>query len=151
MNNPITVEIEVELLKFADSLGHIAKSVTQGTMTEDEAHGLKNKLAGVYAKHITRVIQEDEYPAVDGSMPEGAALLTELGVEPLSAKHLAAECNLHDIQGWVTYARSAKHLTNPPGLVVSRLKAGVPAPKVVSPAELQRQRYLGQYAEYIQT
>ena len=151
MNNPITVEIEVELLKFADSLGHIAKSVAQGTMSKDEAHGLKNKLARVYAKHITGVIQEDEYPDVDGTMPEGAALLTDLGVEPLTAKHLAAECSLHDIEGWVAYARSAKHLTNPPGLVVSRLKAGVPAPKVQSSAERLRQRYLGQYAEYIQT
>jgi hypothetical protein len=151
MNNPIAPKIEVELLKFADGLAHIRKCVVQGTMTEDEAHDLKNKLVGVYARHIARVIEEDEYPDADSTMPEGGALLVEFGVEPLTAKHLAAECSLDDIEGWIAYANSAKSLSNPPGLVVSRLKAGVPPPKVVSPEARQRQRYLGQYADYIQT
>ena len=151
MNNPIAPKIEVELLKFADGLAHIHKCVVQGTMTEDETHSLKIKLAGVYAKHIAQVIEEDEYPDVDSTMPEGGALLVEFGVEPLTAKHLAAKRSLEDIQGWIIYARSAKSLSNPPGLVVSRLKAGEPAPKVQSPDEQRRQRYLGQYADYIQT
>ena len=151
MNNPIAPKIEVELLKFADGLAHIVKCVAQGTMTEDEAHGLKNKLARVYARHIAQVIEEDEYPNVDSTMPEGGALLVEFGVEPLTAKHLAAERSLDDIQGWIAYAHSAKRLNNPPGLVVSRLKAGEPPPRVQSPYEQRRQRYLGQYADFIET
>jgi hypothetical protein len=54
-----------------------------------------------------------------------------------------------DIEGWITYAHRGKGLDNPQGLVVSRLRAGVPAPEVVSPGAQRRRDYLGQYAEVI--
>jgi len=147
MRTPIVPPIKVELVKFADGLGRIARALAQGSLSPEEAHRLKDRAAGTYARHIARAIQEDED---HDPMPEGAALLTDFGVEPLTAHHLAAECSLHDIQGWIAYARRATRLINPPGLVVARLRQGVPAPKV-SPRRERRPDYQSrEYGQYIQ-
>jgi hypothetical protein len=149
-DKPITTAIHIELQKFADTLLRIQKSKGAAHISEDDAQRMRNALVRFYATHITRVIQEDEYPDVDGSMPEGAVLLAEFGVEPLMAKRLAAECSLEDIKGWIAYARKAKSLANPPGLVVARLQKGVPAPKVQSRQERYRDHLSGEYGQYIQ-
>jgi hypothetical protein len=58
MNNPLRVEIEIELLKFKDSIRHIEKSLRRGHITEDDAHRLRNGLAGVHASQTTRLVRK---------------------------------------------------------------------------------------------
>ena len=58
MANPIKVSIEIELLLFKDGVGHIAKSLSRGHITEDVAHRQRNKLAGIYADRIVQLIEE---------------------------------------------------------------------------------------------
>jgi hypothetical protein len=80
--------------------------------------------------------------------------LTGLGVDPLTARLLAGECNPGDVAGWVAYARKAQGLDSPAGLVVARLKAGEPAPAgdgQGNRAERDRRRFIqGEFAEYVQ-
>jgi hypothetical protein len=56
--NTIRVTIQIELLKFKDSIRHIDKSVAAGHISLDDAHCLKNGLAGVYASHIADLVEE---------------------------------------------------------------------------------------------
>jgi hypothetical protein len=58
VNNPLKVEIEIELLKFKDSIRHIEKSLRRGHISEEDAHRLRNGLASVYATQITRLVDE---------------------------------------------------------------------------------------------
>ena len=58
MANPIKVSIEIELLLFKDGVGHIAKSLSRGQITEDVAHRQRNRLAGIYAERIVQLIDE---------------------------------------------------------------------------------------------
>lgn len=144
MRNRLRSAIHLRLLHFAEGLRHIALCVEQGTMTEESARQLKSKLAGFYAEHIVSLA----LPEKDGEESEAVTLLMDLGVETLIARELAAECSLEDIQAWTAYARASTGLTNPPGLVVSRLRKGVPPPKGGN----GRRRYVsGEYAEYIQS
>ena len=147
MRITIVPAIKAELLTFADGLGRIAKALAQGGLSPEEAHRLRDRAAGACARRIARVIREDDE---EDSGPEGAALLTDFGVEPLTARHLAAECSLGDIEGWIAYARRATRLTNPPGLVVSRLRQGVPAPQVQHHPERRPDHQSREYGGYIQ-
>ena len=51
------VTIQIELLKFKDSIRHVDKSVAAGHISQDDAHCLKNGLAGVYASHIAEMVE----------------------------------------------------------------------------------------------
>jgi hypothetical protein len=59
-HNPIKVTIEIELLKFKDGIRHIDKSLEEGTISRENAHRLKNKLAGVYAGCIARTLEGND-------------------------------------------------------------------------------------------
>ena len=56
-HNPIKVTIEIELLKFKDGIRHIDKSLEERTISRENAHRLKNKLAGVCAAYIARILE----------------------------------------------------------------------------------------------
>ncbi|MBD3256731.1 MAG: hypothetical protein GF383_16675 [Candidatus Lokiarchaeota archaeon] len=55
--------------------------------------------------------------------------LTAFGVARPVAVRLARARALEEIQGWIDYAKRAEGLHNPVGLVVSRLRDGVPVPE----------------------
>jgi hypothetical protein len=59
---------------------------------------------------------------------ESIQLLTSIGIELSVAQALAVK-PLADIRGWVEYASPRQGLTNPAGLVVKRLQAGIPPPR----------------------
>ena len=59
MRNPIVATIQIELLKFKDGIGHIDRSLTEGYVTEEQAHRQKNKLAAIYAGHIARLVERE--------------------------------------------------------------------------------------------
>ena len=56
--NTIKITIQIELLKFKDGLRHIDKSLNAGHISENNAHCLKNGLAGVYAAHIAKLVED---------------------------------------------------------------------------------------------
>jgi hypothetical protein len=56
--NTIKITVHIELLKFKDSIRHIDKSVAAGHISQDDAHCLKNGLAGVYASHIADLVED---------------------------------------------------------------------------------------------
>lgn len=60
--------------------------------------------------------------------PKGAELLQSVGVQGVVARALARKATLDAIKGWVSYAKAQRNLTNPAGLVVSRLKNGEAPP-----------------------
>lgn len=56
------------------------------------------------------------------------SLLTAFGVTQTVAEELARRCSLEDIEGWIDYTKRANGLHSPVAFVVSKLKAGEPAP-----------------------
>ena len=56
-------------------------------------------------------------------------LLESIGIESAIAEQLADK-PAADIRGWVAYVQQGEGLTNPAGLVVARLKAGIPPPQL---------------------
>jgi hypothetical protein len=56
--NKIKITIQIELLKYKDAIRHIDKSVAAGHISQDDAHCLKNGLAGVYATHIAKLVED---------------------------------------------------------------------------------------------
>ena len=56
--NKIKITIQIELLKFKDSIRHIDNSVAAGHISQDDAHCLKNGLTGVYASHIAKLVED---------------------------------------------------------------------------------------------
>ena len=171
------MDIKAELLKFADGVRHIRRCVEQGTLSEEEASEMCDKLAGFYAELIsgrtcspeaeqpvgvtcppeaelapeTACPAEDEPRCVVEDAPTAVSLLMEVGVETLTAHQLASRCSLEEITGWIEYARRSIGLTNPAGLVVSRLREQVPPPKAPVNGNCRRKYVSGAYAEYIQS
>jgi hypothetical protein len=94
--------------------------------------------------------REEERPGED--VEDVMEALTGFGIETAVARELAARCTLAQVQGWIEYARSdlARNLTNPQGLVVKRLREGVPAPQVRSERERHRDYLGGAYGHLIQ-
>lgn len=56
--DPLKVEIEIELLKFKDSIRHVDKSQRARDISEEDAHRLRNALASVYARQIARLVAQ---------------------------------------------------------------------------------------------
>ena len=158
------MDIKPELLRFADGVRHIRRCVEQGTLSEQEAGEMCDKLAAFYAELISGAKCSPEAedtadaacpmedvpceppPAEDE--PDAVSMLLEVGIETLTAQQLASRCSLEQIEGWCEYVRRSVGLINPAGLVVSRLREGVPAPK--APDNGNGRRYIsGVYAEYI--
>lgn len=59
--------------------------------------------------------------------------LLEIGVNPAQAQKLASTCDPDQVIGWCEYAKVAGSLSNPPGLVVTMLRDGAPAPPMIEP------------------
>jgi hypothetical protein len=173
------MDVKVHLLRFADGVRHIRRCVEQDTLSEEEASEMVEKLADFYSGqiggasgqpeaaedcHKTSVTEQGPAIAPEigpGDAAEGASapehdgaeavsLLMELGIETLTAQQLASQCSLEEIEGWVRYAWRSKGLTNPAGLVVSRLRERVPAPRPPDEGAQRRRQYLtGTYAHHI--
>lgn len=80
----------------------------------------------------------------------GTDLLIEFGVSRAVAEKLATQCSAEDITGWLSYARGAAGLADPPAFVVRRLLDGEAAPEAQQEVD-RRQRYLGgEYGELLQ-
>jgi hypothetical protein len=58
VHGPLKVEIEIELLKYKDSIRHIEKSLRRGHISQDGAHRLRNGLASVYAREIAGIAEQ---------------------------------------------------------------------------------------------
>ena len=168
------MDIKAELLRFADGVRHVRRCVEQGTLSEEEASEMCDKLAAFYAAQISgqsgcpdtphcagqTSVAEVQGPAREESAAEdepvdddtaAVSLLMELGIETLTAHHLASQCRLEEIERWCEYARRSKGLNNPAGLVVSRLRQRVPAPRPAGNGNGRRRYICGEYAEYIQS
>jgi hypothetical protein len=64
-HNPLKPVIEIELLKFKEGIRHIQLSLDRGHITKDQAHDQMNKLASIYADHITHLAD----PETERSLP----------------------------------------------------------------------------------
>ena len=53
-HNPTRAAITVELLKFRDGIGHIDKC----HLPAEDAHRMKNRLAYIYAEHMTTMLEQ---------------------------------------------------------------------------------------------
>jgi hypothetical protein len=60
VNNSIKPIIQIELLKFKDSIHNIDRSLTQGYIDETAAHTQRNHLASIYAEHIASLTQRED-------------------------------------------------------------------------------------------
>ena len=58
VRRPIRVPINVELLLFRDCLCSVERAERAGTLSQDDAHRLRNGLAGVYAERIETVVND---------------------------------------------------------------------------------------------
>jgi hypothetical protein len=107
--------------------------------------------------------EEEQQDMVDGgdttkNTAIKTTLLTTFGVARPVAVRLARARELEEIQGWIDYARRAEGLHNPVGLVVSRLRDGVPVPEQnhsggrrQRPTDERRLDCEGRYRDYICT
>ena len=105
--------------------------------------------------------EEEQQDMVDGGTTKDKAIkttvLTAFGVARPVAVRLAHARKLEEIQGWIDYAKRAKGLHNPIGLVVSRLRDGVPVPdqnhsgRSRRPTGERRLDCEGKYRDYICT
>ncbi len=63
--NLIRVSITIKLLQYRDSIGHIDQSRQRGSISGEEAHRQKSKLADICAAHITDLVcQQVERPVL---------------------------------------------------------------------------------------
>jgi hypothetical protein len=107
--------------------------------------------------------EEEQQDMVDGGDTTKdtaikTTLLTTFGVARPVAVRLARARELEEIQGWIDYARRAEGLHHPVGLVVSRLRDGVPVPEQnhgggrrQRPTDERRLDCEGRYRDYICT
>ncbi|MCJ7736368.1 MAG: hypothetical protein MUQ10_03505 [Anaerolineae bacterium] len=145
MNSRFKMHVHDQLLTFAKEISDIIVALDQSAITQEEASQRKTHLISVYAEEISAQFN----PALD-EVPEALALLWDLGVETLTAQHLATRCSLDEVRGWVMYAQCSIGLRNPAGLVVSRLRKQVPAPKLPEAADGASRYLSGEYAAFIQ-
>jgi len=81
---------------------------------------------------------------------DAAVVVSEMmgfGIDEEAAWTLAESREAEQVYGWIDYARGQENLTNPAGFVVSRLRAGTPAPQPENDADV-RARYTSQGTEY---
>ena len=145
MNDTFKTHVHHKLLRFALEIGRISEALEQGAISRDEATERKLQLAAEYAEGISGQLAPPEEEA-----PEAVALLLDVGIDTQTARQLAASCSLDDIRGWVTHAQCSIGLRNPAGLVVSRLRKQVPAPKLPEAADGASRYLSGEYAAFIQ-
>jgi hypothetical protein len=168
------MNVRGQLLRFAKNVRHVRRCVELEKLSEEEASEMVEKLASLYAEQIagagdqpgddgdtiqspdagtdqpTKSVADSVQVEEDDDGSEALSLLTGMGIETLIAQQLASQCSPEDIEGWCKYARHSKGLTNPAGLVVSRLRSGVPAPRSGSNGNDPERYVTGIYAEYIQ-
>ncbi len=139
MDDVLRAGAERELRSLLDGL--------LSTFGHPEALAQREHLVEEYTQRLLRLL-DDQEPDPSNAVPEAVELLTGLGVDPLVAERLAAECPIEEIEDWIAYASACRGLTNPAGLVVSRLRRGVPAPR--TPVTDSSRYVSGEYAAYIQ-
>jgi len=145
MNDTFKMHVHHKLLQFALEIEKISSALDQGKISRSEAAERKLRLVTEYAEGISGQLA----PPAD-QVPEAVALLLDVGIETLTAQRLAASCSIGDIRGWIAYVQCSIGLRNPAGLVVSRLRSKVPAPKVPEVDDAASRYVSGEYAAFIQ-
>lgn len=74
--------------------------------------------------------------------------LVEFGIDMDVARALAGTCRPEHVRGWLQHARASPGLKNPAGLVVARLRGGIPPP--VQRDNGSRRYIEGEYAQFIE-
>ena len=120
-----TVHYRLHLLELAEAIVRFARG-TNGSVEINESEPAKS------TEHGSVEINEsltDDYQTTTQHGDGVVHLLESIGVESAVAEQLADKPAV-DIRGWVEYVQAGQGLTNPAGLVVKRLKAGIPPPQL---------------------
>jgi len=103
-------------------------------ITTEDNKGLIQQQTNIAGGDGTMVVEAERLEPVASverpSTPpqEAVNALCQMGIRRATAEQLAVQHNIERVVGWADYARNAIGLNNRAGFVISRLKAGDPAP-----------------------
>lgn len=121
-----TVHYRLHLLELAEAIVRFAKSAN-GNVEINESETLEPTEHG--SVEINESLTDDYQITTQHGGDGSVRLLESIGIQSTIAEQLAGK-PLADIRGWVEYVQAGQGLTNPAGLVVKRLKAGIPPPQL---------------------